>query len=519
LIATTPPKGSYQKVPTDFNRKLMAVPGMESALWFWTPVPSTEALAQARSIGLKVKAGWWHNWPRLATAQAYTGIPAMSVGWSSPDYALLAAGGDCLEAVMPWGGNALGQHYVVPVINWWGWNPQAHDWLALRRRIYSLVFGEDQTAAATKFDDKLQELFALFRYSYKGNKEIPLCPPRLEDPTKKPQADTLLTELTSLLEGISRNAPNQTMLSEKTLKSDYLDRMGRELETYRASVSLVFPEDWWPAYQRQILDALYTGDAAHVDQLASAVRERVLREVDQIGKSMPSYPHVQSYVEWWHKRASLDAKGWQQLTKDRHAALDERIANYSHTILSAGTMMDWLRTPRLEWGIGRWQVANRLLATVLPSPNEQFWGAWMAGTHTERGVEAAVFTADRKLSPGQVGEYAELRAVVPVSGDRNRLGVLLFASSANKDLFSNTMVHYRWAGYRFIQLIWQDKVLWEADLGQLPERGEWFMVRLPKIPDDVKELTFQVRAEDRKLSMNNYTISYFGPIRLMKLPE
>ena len=30
-----------------------------------------------------------------------------------------------------------------------------------------------------KFDDRLQELFGLFQYSYKNNGELPFCPPRL----------------------------------------------------------------------------------------------------------------------------------------------------------------------------------------------------------------------------------------------------------------------------------------------------------------------------------------------------
>jgi hypothetical protein len=519
LIATTPPKGSYPKIVTDFNRKIMAIPGMQKGLWFWTAVPSKEALAEARSIGIKAKPSWWHNWPRFETSQAYTGIPAMSDGWSAPDYGVLAAGGDCLEAVMPWGGNALGQHYVVPVINWWAWNPQGHDWEALRHRIDEIVFGPEQAAAAMKFDDQLQKLFDLFHYSYKFNDLLPYCPPRLEKAASKPQADALIAELTSLLDQIVAKAPAQTQLSEKELNSKYLERMRKEVDTHRVAVGLAFPEDWWPEHQRKILDALYAGDDAGVNQLASAVRERVMREVDRVGESLPTYPHIQSYVNWWHRRASLDAKGWKQLTVDRHVALAEREANYSHTILSAATMMSWLRSPPLEWGIGRWQVSNRLLATVLPSPDEQFWGAWIAGRHQVNGIEAAIFTADRKLSPGQVGEYAEQKAVVPVSGSRDRLGVLIFVSSANKDLFSNTMIKYRWAGYRFMELILDGKVLWEADLGQIPENGDWFMVRLPKIPDDVKELTFRIRAEDRKLSMNNYTISYFGPIRLMELPE
>src|SRR5207249_3887175 len=185
LIAITPPKGSYPKIATDFNRKVMAIRGMERALWFWTAIPSTEALSEARSIGLKGRPGWWHNWPRLFTTHAYVGVPPLSLGWSAPDYDVLNGAGECLDAVMPWGGNAFGQHHVVPVINWWAWNPARHDWTALQRRLAQIVFGPESASDALRFDDQLQDLFELFRYSYKTSEDVPHCAPRLRDPGQR----------------------------------------------------------------------------------------------------------------------------------------------------------------------------------------------------------------------------------------------------------------------------------------------------------------------------------------------
>lgn len=180
-------------------------------------------------------------------------------------------------------------------------------------------------------------------------------------------------------------------------------------------------------------------------------------------------------------------------------------------------MLAGLKSPPLEWGIGRWQVANRLLATALPEPREQFWGDWLAGRHPQPGAEAVVFAASRK-TPGQVGEFAELPASLPVSGRRDRLGVLLFVSAVNKDLFSNTLVPFRWAGYRALTLSWRGKVLWEADVGAIPDSGGWHLVRLPRIPEDVSTLELTLRVEDRRTSLNNYTVVCSGPLRLLELP-
>ena len=135
-------------------------------------------------------------------------------------------------------------------------------------------------------------------------------------------------------------------------------------------------------------------------------------------------------------------------------------------MVNPGPLLEGLAAPPLEWGIGRWQVSNRLLATVLPGTNEWFWGDWLAGRYERGNTRAAVFAAGPKTA-GVVGEYGELQVDVPVSGHRDRLGLLIYASAANKDLFSATPVKYRWAGYRFLELAWQDKVLWEADLGHL----------------------------------------------------
>jgi hypothetical protein len=518
LIAITPPKGSYQRIVTDFNRKIMAVPGMEQALWFWTGVPSQQAVEEARSIGIKVRPSWWHNWPRLDTPQAYTGVPPLSLGWSEPDYGTLAAGGDCVEAIMPWGGNGFGQHYIAPVIDWWGWNPQGHDWNALRRRLFSIVFGENQVVAAMKFDDGLKELFGLFQYSYKNTGELPFCPPRLCTAADRQRAETLGAELNAVLDALAKNAPSQTLLPEDELKSAYLDRMRHELQAHRAAAALTYPEDWWPEQQWKILGKLYDGDTAGVDQLASRLRGRVLEEVEQINRDLPSYPHIRAYVDWWRKRASLDANGWKALVEARHQAMADRLKDYFWSMVNPGPLLEGLGSPPLEWGIGRWQVSNRVLATVLPGTNEWFWGDWLAGRYERGNVRAAVFAAGPKTA-GVPGEYGELHVDIPVSGHRDRLGLLIYASAANKDLFSATPVKYRWAGYRFLELAWHDKVLWETDLGHLPERGEWFLVRLPRIPGDVKELRLRLRAEDRKLSHGNYTLCFVGPIRLMELPE
>lgn len=519
LIATTPPKGSYPKIITAFNRKIMAIPGMPEAMWFWTAVPSQETLAQARSIGLKTQLSWWHNWPRIFTSQRYVGIPPLSLGWSEPQYAALAHAGKVLDYVMPWGGNSLGRYYVAPVIGWWAWNPPAHDWNALRRRICDLVFGTQLADAGVAFDDGFKQLAGMYVYSYKDTPEHPYCPPRLQAPGERAAALGLVRRVQALLDRITANAPAESFLPRAELETQYLQPMRREFDGLARAATLSFPEDWYPNCQRKILSAVETGHTAAAESLMADARPRIVREVAAIAQAFPDFPHIAGYAAWWRTRAELDVAGWRKLLAAKAAEIPARVADDARNRNAhPATMLAGLATPPLEWGIGRWQVSNRLLATALPDAQPRFWGDWDAGLYGSGKTAAAVFVSLKK-KPGEPGEYAELPVTVPTAGVHDHLAILLFASSANKDLFSNTPVPYRWAGYRYIQLRWGDKVLWEQDLGWIPNGGQWFLVPVPPLPRNLTELPLTLRVEDRQVSMNNYTLTFVSPLRLLEMPH
>jgi hypothetical protein len=368
-----------------------------------------------------------------------------------------------------------------------------------------------------QFDDRLQQLFAHFRFAHKATEGMPPCPPRLRDPASATRARTLVAELRALLKAIEGPARAANLLAAGSLDTDYLKPMHEAVEIHARAIELRLPEEWWPGTQREILAAIHAGDDAAAQRILRPAGERARREVAQVRQALPDFPRIATYVEWWNSRASLDAKGWRALLETQQAALAERVRDYG-TRVETMTMIGALRSPPLEWGIGRWQVSNRLLATVLPSPQPQFWGDWLAGVHRQDGLEAVAFAAYRK-QPGEIGEYVELPVSVPLPGQRDRLALLLFLSSTNKDLFSNTMIPYRWAGYRFIQVLRGDEVWWEQDLGTVPAQGEWYMVRLPRLAEQLSTLELRLRVEDRRVSFNNYTMSYLGPVRLMELPE
>lgn len=518
-IAVCPPKGSYQDFITPFNKWLATVDGMEQALWFLTRLPAWVHLEQARSIGLESKPGWWHNWPRLYREHWYVEPISMQVGWHSPTYATLADGGECIDAVMPWGGNAWGQYYVATTIGWWGWNPAAFDWAEARGRIYDTVFGRDMIATATAFDDTLVGARSHITYSSSGSEWKPYCPMRLNDPADRNAVQALTGRMHMLLNKLEKQAPNGTLIPPAVLKEYYLDRMAREVDSIETAARLSYPEYWWLDHQERVLTAIYDDDLAKADALIEEVRPGLMKDLTEIERAGDCLRRVDAYAAWWKNRANLDAAGWQALVEARRSELTARLKDYSWHVAVPGKLLEPLDDPPLDRGTGRWQDGNFVLEMVVPSPREYAWGHWIAGVTRVGGHEVAVFTAERK-SGSMPGEFCELEVTLPIPDcRRDRLWLLLFSNSANKDDIGLQHVIDRWAGYRFVELRWGDRLLWESDLGLTRERGRWDMVKLPTIPEDVDALKLRLRAVDRKMVTVNHTIAFVGPIRLIERQE
>ncbi len=517
-IAITPPKGAYQDISAPFNRKIMAVPGMESALWFWTRYPCDADVEAARSIGLKVLPSWWHNYPRTLNSHEYTGIPSLAMGWHGPGYDLLADAGRQFTAVMPWGGNAYGPYYVVPVIGWWSWNPKAHDWQATRRRIHGFVFGESQIAAAAEFDETLARMRPLLRYGVGDSEWQPVSPPRLKEPASRRRATALIAGMEALLAKIQQTASTQSMLDADQLQTGYLTKMEKEVARLRAAATLPFPEYWWIAHQQAVLDAVYDDDMARVVRLTAAVREPLLRDIDEIARGGKHLAKIDDYVKWWTGRVNLDAAGWKNLVEKRREELVKRLADYDYFVKVRSDMLKGLADPPVDWGTGRWEYPNLVRATATFTQREQFWGNWIAGVCEHEGSKVAAFATSRR-TPAAEAEFAELELTLPISGDRNRLALLIYLADVNKELIGLHYVKWRWADYRSIQLLHRDHVLWEANLGVQREQGEWFMVKLPPVPQSLEVATLRLRVENLRGAIGNQTLALVGPIRLIELPK
>ncbi|HSW44999.1 MAG TPA: glycoside hydrolase family 20 zincin-like fold domain-containing protein, partial [Phycisphaerae bacterium] len=357
-IAVTPPKGDYQTVKTRFNREVMAVPGMEQAVWYFTSVPCAEDVADGEEIGLRIRPSWWHNWPRLphpslhSDSGSYVPFLNLSDGWNRPNDRELREMGRYVHAVMPWDGWQTQQHYLVPSIGWWSWRPEQYDFQSVRRRAYDMVFGPAQVETAAAFDDALSEIQDRFQFWSTHTDYAPQCPPRLRslDDRGRTQAD--LQELQAKATALRQAAVSASVLDRDLLAREYLDAMAREVRTGLAATQAPYPEYWWQEHQDAVMNAIYDGDRARADQLIAAVRERVLKEVSQVEELFGTPGITRQYAEWWRNRANANASDWQKLLARRQGELRERIAEYDRTVAPIKEMLSNMDDPPIQVGTG-----------------------------------------------------------------------------------------------------------------------------------------------------------------------
>ncbi len=521
-IAVTPPKGAYQVIDHKFNRDVVSVPGMEQAVWYWTSVPCAEDAAAGKAIGLKVKPSWWHNWPRIHYASlsygpgAYVPVLDLADGWNHPNEHELKEMGRYVRAVMPWDGWQALQHYLVPVIGWWSWQPEQYDREAIRSRVYDMVFGPAQVETARAFDDALPKIRERFQFWTTHTASAPRCPARLKSQADRTEVLTDVRALQPKLDSLRKEAPESSLLDAALLEKEYLEPMQREIATGLAAAQSPYPEYWWLEHQAGVLNAIYDGDTAKADQLITSVRKRVLDEVSQVEQLFSEAGGVSSYIEWWRKRAKASAADWKELLAARQAELRSRIADYSLNILSPDRALENSADPPVQVGTGVWERHNHVMATALPEPREVFWGEWIGGLYDMGPTRAAVF-ALAKHERVNANSFCELPVKIPVSGRRDRLALIIYLADSTKESFGFGYAKWRWSGYRAIRLLWGERELWRADLGISRFDGEWFVVPLPPLSAGLETLPLRLRVEDYRPAKNNQEIVYFGPIRLVEL--
>ncbi len=336
-IAITPPAGDYEVIDRPFNRKCATVPGMEQAQWMFTRVPCQADAEMARQIGLKRLPGWWHNLVdfgmdggflhngdvlctlRANQKPAYVDIQPLSKGWHKPTYEKLRDVPKYSDTVLLWGVvNGWPEEYEVGAMGLWAWNPEGHDWAALRHSIYGYVYGTGQAESVAMFDDKLTALKALFQlplWRFEPNKGWP-C--RLKRPADRSMALARIDELAILAGRIRARAPAETTIDPARLESIYLEPMDATLVYARKMALLDYPEQWLGDFDNRMCACLDAGDVDGAERMLAGIRDRVRGQLARIQNELCDLKGINEYAAYWQKRIASVA-AWKKLAAERRA--------------------------------------------------------------------------------------------------------------------------------------------------------------------------------------------------------
>jgi hypothetical protein len=526
-IAITPPAGDYEVIDRPFNRMAAAVPGMEQAQWMFTRVPCAADAAMARQVGIQRLPGWWHNLVeidggflhngdilctlRADQKPAYVNIQPLTSGWHRPSYDQLRDAPRHTDTVLLWGVvNGWPEEYEVGALGLWAWNPQGHDWTALRRSIYRYVFGPSQEKNVAEFDDKLTALKALFHlpsWQFEPNHGWP-C--RLKRPEDRPQALALIDELAELARRIRSQAPAETALDPARLETVYLEPLDTTLVYARKMASLDYPEQSLSDFEDAMYQRIDAADWPAAEKMLTEARNKVLSQLDRIQSELQGLKGIEGYTAFWRKRlGSLDS--WKQLAAQRRAAMQSRLTKMLQadptklfpykqaTAADLAALFAALDKPPAGTALAELHADD-----WLASP-PRFQGAYAVGPYA-RDSRTLVAVAYPANIPSQSGDFGEVAA---------ELAVPSFSGHLLLDAFVNdTRVDNRWREYRYMQIWVGDKLVWEEDVA--PDRAgrEWVSVDVTPLAKPGEKLRLRLRVVEKKPVGNHTSVTFLGPVRL-----
>lgn len=332
-IAVTPPLEAYVAIDERFNREMAKIPGFADVQWMFTRVPCQADADMAAKIGLKRLPGWWHNLVefgggflhngeiictlRADGRPAYVDLQPISMGWHRPNYERIRTAALWTDTVLLWGVcNGFPEEYTVGSLGLWAWNPEAHDWSALRDSIYRYVYGAGQVDTVRQFDDDLERLKSLFSVPAWRFEPNLGWPTRLKRVADREQAQSILEQLEPLAARIRQAAPRETAIDPARLETIYLEPMAATLIYARKMTLLDYPEQWMKPTEDEIVGRLNSGDEAAARRALEAVQAKVQAQVARVRSELSALKGVEGYVAFWNRRLS-GLEPWKQLAAER----------------------------------------------------------------------------------------------------------------------------------------------------------------------------------------------------------
>ena len=317
--------------------------------------------------------------------------------------------------------------------------------------------------------------------------------------------------MAALLQELEARAPEDTMVEPARLKEQFLEPMRATLAYVRAMA------DWsavWAgihALEERVFDLLADGDEAGAQQALQQARETLLGQLGRSEAALAGLIHLKEFFEGTRKRLAAGFPAWKELAAQRQKGFVERFAAIA--ALDHGKALASLAKPPEGRVLGELRPADWLRAPV------HYRGVWTAGL-VKDGTAEAVGLGHPHLGswhPVEPGEYAEVRAEMPVPPSQGQLRLRAFvAAGTGNQIGASCLSAQLWAN---------DKLILECDVSHAVPGDEWLSADIadlaaqalnakPETRDGEPRLKLRFRVTNRRMTGRFQGIAYLGPVRL-----
>lgn len=310
-IAFLPPDPDYGCIYSDFNRKIVKeVPEAADIRWFFTMPPSAERHLLEQDLGLKRPTGLFFNWPmggknealpicgKKSVYRSYICVPEFDDSYGRLSLNIFQNAHCYIDSAMVWVREY--PEYLAQELGTWAWNPAGFTYPVARQRIYSRIYGANLADKVNTFDNLLTDL--KHHMQRIGPWDWAQSAWRLNNVKQRPYALQLIARMRTLQQQIAAQAPSQTMLSQESLRKDYLEPMRESLDRAQWLVTADFPEMVCPYFDRD-----YKWEKEHHTGVKYITywKKKLDPLLDAIEKRMGDSQNVQTYLADWRKKLTI----------------------------------------------------------------------------------------------------------------------------------------------------------------------------------------------------------------------
>jgi hypothetical protein len=310
---------------------------------------------------------------------------------------------------------------------------------------------------------------------------------------------------------LHERAPADTMLDPMRLNEVYLEPMQATLAYARKMTQLDYPEyTVGPSFEEQAIELFEVGGPTEAEKTLAPIRQQVRTQLAAVAEALRGLKGIDEYVAYWDQQI-IDDKNWHEHLSQRQARMkaafqdlvqdgfgrclvDERLDDAGYAV-----WLERLASPPpggmlAEVASGQWLVQT-----------PRWRGPWCIGLLEGRQPPLTVIAFPRRMA-SKAGDYAEVRAELPIPAVTGRLQLDLFVN--------DTKIDPAYPNYRYLELWINDRLAWEEDITLTRAGREWLSLDVSEAAKSASALAIRFRIIDRRPVGSYGSVTFLGPLRL-----